>query len=243
MRRRLLPLISKQESYAQQILKTNPICYWPLNETSGTAANNYGNLSTGANGTYVGVTLSNALAPGGGMCPLWDAVNDRVAISSATLLAGLNTREFTFLVWAKVTNSSVWTDGVERSFFYIGYNSNPGTNFFSFNKRTTANQIQMIRYANGPASTKNRACSLTDWFLYGGTISESANQFISYLNGVGDTPIGTGTFTGTSFISNQQNIGSVTNAIGGFSGWLAHAMLWDRALTSTEITAIYNGGL
>lgn len=240
---RFLSVIGRKPSYQERILSLAPIGYWPLDEASGGTATNYGTLGSSANGAYSGVTLNNIIAPGRTYAPLWDAVNDRVSISTTALQAGFTPAEFTFLIWGKVANAGVWTDGVQRDLLYLGYNSNPGGNYIEVGKSNVANTLIFKRFANGTNVTQTRSpVSPTDWFLFGGTVSESAGQLISYYNAIAAGPSGTGVFTGVTFNANQQNIGSTTSAAGGFSGWLAHAMLWNRALTVEEINSIYLWG-
>ena len=47
-------------TYMDKVLSYNPLVYFPMNETAGLTAVNYGSLGTAANGTYTGVTLANA---------------------------------------------------------------------------------------------------------------------------------------------------------------------------------------
>lgn len=65
-----------------QILASNPVGYWRLNETSGATATNLGSVGAAANSTYQGGALQNAAAlyDDGDVSTSFDGVNDFVAV-------------------------------------------------------------------------------------------------------------------------------------------------------------------
>ena len=85
------------------ILDTNPLAVWPMDEASGTDSIAY--PSTAYNGTYTGVTLGQSQAPF--TCPLFDGTNDYNDIYSATLNSNWGWKTGSIMVFLKISDDEI----------------------------------------------------------------------------------------------------------------------------------------
>lgn len=233
-------------SLADTILALNPIAYWKLDETSGTAAINYGSLGTDANGTYSGPTLAQMAAPGGGLAPLFDGVNDFVNIYSAALNGGINFNTVTVLLWIKIYNSAAWGVSAYKFTLNIGDSAAP-VHYLQLLKNTTANQFYVgaITYGAVTDSVLKSSITETGWFLSGFTVDKAADQMKAYYNGAqeGVTQTGLGDVSSPVLTSTLCAIGA--QGSGGslpWYGYLSHAAIFTSVLTAEEIAAVYAAG-
>ncbi|MGD2077624.1 MAG: hypothetical protein PVH18_04545 [Chloroflexota bacterium] len=220
--------------YINKILATSPIAYWPLNETSGTTINCL--IDSNQDGEYTGVTLNSSTGPDGQPVGLWDGSNDEADVFTATLAGNFNGAVGTIAIWAKVSGSGVWTDAAIRA---IGprllANS---TNYVHIYKNSTDNQLVWIYDAAGTIEsiTKN-PISPTDWFHLALTWNKGADEVKAYYNGSqqGSTQTGLNIFAGSL---TEANVGSNNAPAVIWDGYLAHAAVWDSALTPAKIAAL-----
>ncbi len=107
-------------NYAHKVLATDQphlLAYWPLSEVAGSVAYDFsGNARHGA---YTGVTLGKTGIGDGDTCPFFDGANDFVNIYSVSLRDAFNGAEGTAMIWAKVFNVGVWTDGAYRNTLHL----------------------------------------------------------------------------------------------------------------------------
>ena len=237
---RQVPVIFKRSSlagYQKVISDTAPLAYWPLDEGSGTVV--YDRSGHGYHGVYSGATLANATAPGGGMAPLFDGANDKAEMQPADLLAALNHSEFTMMAWARVLNAAVWDELISREVFHIRVDN---SNRAYMLKSNTVNRFQFIYNGNSGTTKLHEWLSMTQtgWMHLVHTISVSGNAINTYIDNVKFSPTATGitAYLGTPTVG----VGS-TGTGAWWKGWLAHAAIWNRALSDAEVAALYNGGL
>ena len=100
-------------SYADKVLSYGPIAYWPLWETAGASAACL--VNPAQSGTAVGVTWANdATGAFGTAAPFFDGANDDINIYTAALAAAFSGHVGSLMVWCRVANAGVWTDGAAR---------------------------------------------------------------------------------------------------------------------------------
>ncbi len=226
---------------------TNAGRYGVWNNTAGNAI--LATTTTGVTGTSYQQVTYTFTAPVG--CAsiavfLWNptagiAYFDDVSVRSASG-SGFSGSEGTLLCWAKVANAGVWADGAGR--YVAGVHASGGS--ARIERTTTANQL---RYTY-TTSTTNHLIPITslsgrvDWIPVAMTWSKSADQVKAYADGiqVGSTSTGLGVPTG-SLTSNECNIGAYrTTPASVWSGYLGPTILYNYALSATEIAALSRVG-
>ena len=222
--------------YSDKVVGYAPILYYQMNETAGVNITNYGTLGAAADGTHsAGVTVGDALGPDGvGLAPFYDGANDYTNAASVALVAAWNNNTMSWMVWFKVANAGVWTDGSLRANMQFGVAADQAQIY-----KSNANNRFYWSW-NGTVATKavaNNAASSTDWVCVASTWDATSNEYKAFWNGVqeGATQNGAGAMTG---ISNPRiAYGSLTNNAANWPwhGWLAHCAIWDRVLTPAEI--------
>jgi hypothetical protein len=186
------------------------------------------------NGVYTGVTLGEEGIGDGRTCPLFDGVNDYVNIFTTTFRDAFDEDEGSMMVWAKVADAGVWTDGVSRRALTVGVD---GNNRVLLQKSVVANAFEYLYTAGGVSKLRASTISSVDWNVFAITWSKSADEVRAYLAGTqqGTTLNGLGVWVG-NLSANTTVIGAgstVPAAV--FHGYLAHVAIWDRPLTLTEI--------
>lgn len=228
-------------TYADKVLGYSPILYYPMNETAGAVAVNYGTLGTGANGAYTGVTLANAAGPAGeGMAPFFDGANDYLNAFTAALAAAFTASTTgTIVQWCRVFNAGVWTDGAARgaSRWYAD-----APNLIGMTKDSANNQWFFDYRANGLTEREIvNPYNNTAWYHAAITWNQTTNWIYGYLDGVLQG--------GGEAIANNWMGGALTAAvIGAFStvpgqvwhGWIAHTAVFTTDLTQPQIADLAN---
>lgn len=232
--------LASNMAYTNKIIALGPIAYWPQAEASGTIVTD--ESGNGRNGAYkaAGEPLLGQTGIGDGRtAPLYDGVNDFANVFSASLQGAFNGAEGTIAIWFKVASAGVWTDATIRRLMYFQVDAN---NRARFEKSTTNNQIAAVYTAGGTAKSVlwNNAGPLT-WQHLAITWSKSADQMKFYANGaqIGSTQTGLGTWAG-NLASGNTVIGASDSSSGGtpWSGYLAHAAVWNTALSVAQIATL-----
>lgn len=223
--------------YYERVLNLDPIAYWPLWETSGTTAECL--VNPAQNGTYSSDVSTWPVGTGigdGNSAPGFDGTNDWVEGITATIAAAWNGSEGTLFHWLKVANVGVWTDGVRRDTMFFQVD---GSNYVMIRRSTANNTMQWLYNAGGTLEVVGTAgLSSTAWVPVALTWSKSAEEMKAYWNGAqtGATQTTLGVWAGTI---GAANIGATgVGPANPWSGWLAHAAVWDRALTQPDINSL-----
>jgi len=234
------PVLFGGRKYSRSLLSlfgSSIVAYWPLWEASGSVA--YDISGNGRNGSYTGVTLGQPGIGDGHTCPQFDGANDYANVYSASLNTAFPRTAGSILMWAKVSAAGVWTDGTLRRLFDFFID---GNNFLILARTATNNQMQLSYRANG-AATENiitSAYPLTTWLHLAGTWDSVADEFKFYVNA---NLIDTTTTIGGALTGNLSSVQAVLGATstvpsGVWDGYLAHALLLDRAATPAEIAMV-----
>lgn len=215
----------------ENVIETmSPIAYWPLNEISGGTAVNHGSLGSDVDGTYNSVSLAQTEAPGGGCAPYFDGTNSWVTVYSTTLRDNFPLSKGTILAWCRLESYGGW----DWILYFMNDSSNEGLEIRD-------NGTDSLYY--GYTSGFNKTISFTPnvWRLVAITYDDDINESYWCLN---DSK----TYGGVAVTLNANFLSSYGTGIGGrWNGWridgyIAHAAIWDRALSSEEIALIYNVG-
>jgi hypothetical protein len=222
-------------SYIARVLGTNPISYWPLAEPSGSDAFCY--VLAAQKGTHTGVTLGQP-GIGGKTCPYYDGANDYTNIQTATFAGRFNGAEGSLMIWVKVANAGVWTDGTLRYLARVYVDAN---NEVVIWKAGAANNTLYLRHrANGVDKTVSaNDFTTTDWYQLLLTWSATADQFKAYRNAaqLGATQTGLGVWAGTPTFS---LIGAQTSGpISVWHGYAAHVPIWAEPLPLATVQDLY----
>lgn len=223
-------------TYQDKVLGYNPIAYWMLAEAAGTTAVDQVN-SPAQDGTYgrdVAVMGTGAGIGDGNTAPFFDGVQDYCDVFSAALAAAFGQNTGTIMVWARVANAGVWTDGAWRMTFSVS--GAGGFYLYDWGRPNVNNNLRRL-YTPGGGGVNDPAyggvlvwmCLLCTWDVVGG-------QYRAYIDGVEYLPV----------IGVIGAIGAVDAAVLGawceaaypnnpWHGWLAHAALWDVILTGPQI--------
>lgn len=224
--------------YMQRVLATDPIAYWQQNERQGAIA--YEMVTTRSNGArngvYTGTTPGQPGIGDGNPVQFFDGANDFNDIYSASLNTAFDGQSVTVMVWFRVVNAGVWTDGTFRRAVTFRVNAN---NRLLIQKTNLNNTINLAYRANNVLEqvTINIFAGRTDWISAFLTADLAADEMRAYIDGVqvGATQVGLGTWAG--------NLDPVLVLVGAQSqapaavwdGFLAHPAVWDRALPPAEI--------
>lgn len=176
---------------------------------------------------------------------LFDGTNDCVDIYSAAFQSAFNINEGTISIFAKVTNSGVWTDATVRQLIRILADA---SNNIQLQKDSTNNQIKFTISFGGTTKTifTSGMGSTLGYFHMAITWSKANDQIIAYLNGkqTGSTQTGLGQWANSvAFTISQVVLGAAANS--GSTPWngnLAHPAIFNRPLTATEIFNIAHTG-
>jgi hypothetical protein len=210
--------------------RANLIAYWPLYELSGATADNLEGTAA-RDATYTNCTLGQTGIGDGKKCPSLGGTAYINALT-ASLQAAFNGAEGTLMVWARVANVGVWTDGIARMSAFIAVDAN---NYLDIGKTTTNNQMRFRYMAGSTIKQILYTMSPTAFFCAALSWSATADQVKAFVNGaqVGSTATTLGTWAGalaTAILGASSAVPATP-----WSGYLAHAALWTAALYPAQI--------
>lgn len=226
-------------TYTETVLSLGPIAYWPLNERAGSTA--FDLVDSAQNGSYGGaIVLANTVGPDGvNDAPLFPGGVTPVNIYSAALAGVFNGDEGSISVWFKVEDAGVWLDGVRNTVIALGADT---SNEIDIEQTAADNQLIMRRVGGGLTDSVTQVVGpQVGWIHIVITWSVSADSMSYYVNNSGLF------FGGAGLSSFVGALNSNRCAVGGyfgtgarnFEGWIAHAALFDFALSSDEVSSLY----
>ena len=231
--------LASDMAYTNKVIALSPIAYWPMAETSGlTMLDASGN---GRNGAYKGAgepLLGQTGIGDGRTAPLFDGTNDFANAFSASLQGAFNGAAGTIAQWVKVSAAGVWSDGTTRRSLQFQVDA---LNLVRFGRGTVNNQFTVAYTAAGVTkSITVTTAAPTGWVHFAITWSAAADEVKVYMNGVqqGATQTILGIWLG-SLAATLTTIGA--NGTGGtnpWSGYVAHAAVWDSALSAAQIATL-----
>lgn len=232
--------ITGHGNYYYEKVRSGLTQYLFQNELVGTVAND--DSPENNDGVFSNVTLNAIDSPvPGDRAPSFNGTSgasaSRVNLYSTALASDFNPLEGSIVVWAKVANAGVWTDGQSRYLLRLSATAINNNNTIYIIKPAASNILGLSYTAGGIAETRNKTLSETDWFQVALTWSKSNDRVRVYYNGVqeGADMTTLGVWSG-ALNSDTCNLGAVS--ISGstpWSGYLSHYRLYNRELTAAEI--------
>lgn len=213
-------------TYADKVLGTGPIAYWPLWEANGTVARCL--VNPAQNGTYNSAVNTWPVGPGigdGNTAPNFDGVNDYVNINTAAFIAAFDGQEGAVHFWAKVSAAGVWTDAAFRNHYELLAD---GQNYVRIVKSNVNNALNWRYRANNILESVDLVTGApTTWMQLGISWSKTNDQVIAYYGGAqtGAIQVGLGAWAGalvTTIIGASNAIPALV-----WSGQIAHFAVFD----------------
>ena len=220
-------------SYVQRVIAGySPVAAWAHDELSGStiveAVNGY-------DGSYVSATLGDSTGPDGSPVPRYDGINDRSVLTNASLDGPFNGDAGTFLIWLKVFDVGVWTDGVQRRIVKM---DSDGGDMLEFTRHID-NKLRMREVLGGVFNSFTYSgLSFTDWSLCGLRWSWSSPNTTTegiYEATIGGPRVHAGRWSGSLA---DFTVGAQTDGTLPWNGWFGAAFLFDSALEQATVTAI-----
>lgn len=227
---------NKRKSYRRQITAmfgTALIGYWPFSEASGTTIQDAS--GNGRTGTYTSATVANATSPGGKPCPAFNGTSTIANVYSAGLAGAFSALEGSLAIWVKATAQSNWTDATARTIATFQVDTNNQVVIL----KNAANSLR-IRYTAGAtiSGTQLFLIAPASWAHIAITWSKSGDSVKLYYNGVLQTSFtGLGTWAG-SLASAGARFGANATPAQYWIGWMADAILLNRAMTAAEVARL-----
>jgi alkaline phosphatase len=228
-------------NYVSNVLATDPIAYWILGEGVGTVAydeiTDPTHLDINQSGDHSNVTLGQPGIGDGNTCPLYDGATSRTNVYTATLNGNFDGAEGTALIWVKVANLGVWTDGTIRAALKLHVNND---NQITMYRDGNNNNFELI-YEAGTVIRNLDIGGLTsvDWLVFAISWSATADEVRFFMDGVqqGAALNGLGVWAGNLNVD-RTNIGCLQANTQVWSGYEAHCILWDSAIAPTTIALL-----
>jgi hypothetical protein len=217
------------------------VSYWELEETSGTRVDSHGSNDLTDNNTVGSATGKQ----GNGA----DFERDNSELLSITDAAqsGLDiTGNMTISLWMKPETLPSTTSGSVEYYFVSRYDSTSGGWAWRtlWQTSSTLNRVFLSTSTNGTTATNgivdtSGLSSAGVWYFL--TFVKSSTTFTMYING---SSVGTATVTSSIYNGNDNfAIGANSNGNSGFfDGIIDEVGIWSRALTSSEVSELYNSG-
>lgn len=210
-------------------LLTNIVAYYKLSDTSD-ATGNSNTLTNNNSVTFDAGLIGNAADLGS------SNTNKFLSIASDF---GINGGNITISLWVKLNAeiaSSTW------GFAYMPANS-PGIAYgivYEYNSGTRRIHIERVKFGGAGADIYTTVTLGTSTWHHI-VLTYDGTNLISYLDGIASSPSatsGTGVSTGTT----EFDLGNTVTSLYA-STKIDEAGVWSRALSSTEVTQLYNSGV
>ena len=181
---------------------------------------------TGANGTLVNGPTFNS-ANGGSI--VFDGTDDYVSTSINTSTLNLTTSNgATMMCWLNMTILNRWT-GV------ISFTGNTGNDVDFGWDLTSSNIVRVWKNGSGASSAINISSYSNQWVLY--TLTSTSSNLNFYINNSAPTSVA---LAGNINTTIGRNLLIMDNWDSSVSGRLSNVVIYNRALSQTEILQNYN---
>lgn len=219
-------------------LTTNLVSYWKLDESSGNAADSVGSNTLTNNNT---ATFSAGKINNG--ANLASASTQYFSIADASQTGLDLSGDFTFNLWYKLTDLSATYRGLITK-----YKSDDTALAYSLQVYPNATHPQFILHLSsggtfGPYETYQATGQGTGaWHML--TISYNATTGVGswYIDGSSVSPTVSGTMPTSIYNSAEAFLLGKGAGSNGMNGSLDEVGIWNRALSASEVSQLYNGG-
>ena len=230
--------------FIQSSLISGLVSYYTLNETSGNAIDSKG--------------IQNALVnayrnPSGKLGYCVDVSYGTSVGIPYNVNSKINWNTFSVSYWINwhMLSSSI---GHDAYMFASNHNADPWTNILARSEWNGGagytNNVQVITYdasKNVYNAVNNTLFTINTWYFVTIVFKGSGYATKIYLNGVDDTNVGEGTtFNGILFQATDNTYvgNSITSGTSNFANAKFDEVgIWNRALTPTEVSTLYNNGI
>ena len=193
----------------------------------------------GYNGTLTNGPTFNG-SNGGSI--FFDATDDFVSVGNIGTIAS-----FTVLVWCYPTNVTSYRNILDCNFNYNAITGNVGPRLEMTSWNALSWAYSNITNSNDSFYTQavmNSGFVANSWYCVGITYSSTGNTSTTYLNGNSTGLTRTSYGTPTGFVGTMNNVilgkGFFLDASRLYAGRIANVMIYNRALTATEVLQNYN---
>ena len=210
--------------------------WWPFN---GNANDESGNNN---NGTVNGATLTSDRFGNANKAYSFDGVNDYVEIFNSSSL-NYPTQAITISTWFKINSWFPLSNGTSWFPILSKSNSNIYGNYRLGLGKDNQNIVKLYGNLNSVGINENLTFNLNQWNNLIFIINASNNTTIIYLNnslvyqGV-TSPTGWNTNNTLPLIIGMDSPGFIEYS----NGFIDDIGIWNRALTASEVTELYNAG-
>jgi hypothetical protein len=219
-------------------LTTGLLAYYRLDDQSGDSADATGNgynLTNTNTVTYDAGVINNGADFG--------TANTNKTLRTASNYGLTGTSSITISMWVKL-NTEIGSGGF-WSLFSSG-NSTTHTAFeifYDYNGGTRRIEMSYSQFGVGSTwATYNVTMGTSNWYHLVLTYDASIHKVAGYVNNVALTAV-SASGNGTSGGSNYTSMACFYDASGGFASIKADEVgVWNRVLTSTEVSQLYNSG-
>jgi hypothetical protein len=239
------------QSYTDYVINTHGASeIWKLTDiASGTVAP--AQVTSARDGVQTGLTLQDTAGPvtsDAGLAPLFEfGTTDEVDLFSASMQSAFNPAEFTFTLFIKMLDATVWDDLLNHYMLDIT-GGGAGSSALRMLKVNNVNATLRVTLAlNGVTHTSNVVAAThgkpTDWFMWSAVYTQGTNVHQN-LNGTDLSAVTTlsgNTWTSSPTIGNFD-IGrsSIVGAALNHSGWMGYIMYFPSAKSAADLADIYS---
>ena len=210
-------------------LLTGLVSYYPLDETTGTTANDVASVYNGV------ISGSPTLGATGKIGTSYDfTFTSGQGVTITNPLTGLTT--YTMSCWFN-TSAPIITDA--RPLLFANGSNNGATGAGPAFKLGEAGKLNILIHGFGWGSPSVSTYNDGVWHL--AVFTKNGNDYNLYIDG-GATAVSTLTTASGSF-GIFSFIGSRHTGVEGFEGKIDETGMWNRVLTAIEMTELYNAGV
>jgi len=219
-----------EQAYAQQVLQTQPVAYWRLNETNGPAAVNIGSAGIANQAGYNGGVLPGKAGPRPPAFAMFETNNNAPYFNGSNAYIGgpyqlmNDLAAFTVAGWINSAGTQASRTGL------FGQNNLVEFGF------TTATDLHVYTQKGSLDSTYSYPTN--QWHFVAAT--GSSNQIAIYVDGnmVASKSVTNGTYGESGYYFNIGGGGVFDATNNWFLGQIDEVAVWYRALATNEIAAL-----
>lgn len=220
------------DAYIQKVLGYSPIAYYPLNEASGTTAEDLS--GSHFDGTYSGAAPGGVGIGDGNTAASFDGTGDYIDIAAMRL--AFNGDAGTVSLWARAGSASLWTDSTLRYLVRFFLDS---SNTIHIQRTSNNDQLSFVRTGNDtPKAVASSALGgSTDYFHAALSWDVAGDALKAYIGGaqIGTTQTGNLAFESAPAAATTAIGAAGTSGANSWSGNIAHVAIFDTVLTALDI--------